>query len=246
MFLLLTYVFSLSFGTDPGQWAGFVSRLHKHINPENILIKDNAVFLSGFNFYGETGGTNDGYDAPEVGKQICTRRADIYSLGCVFKDLFSFRYDDILHSHRDSTSQGDALTDGSLIELFSSSSDNGSAEIVKLIKEKMTQVNPNSRPTAVLVMKSIVKSAKQIPWFHGHDAIKSEELNYPDLSEDIAYCRRKIFNWNLDKKDGPFLIEQIYRDLEENTEEMIVEHKRIYEHFNLLRRTGNLGICIWN
>jgi hypothetical protein len=24
--------------------------LHKHINPENILMKDNAVFLSGFQF----------------------------------------------------------------------------------------------------------------------------------------------------------------------------------------------------
>jgi serine/threonine protein kinase len=154
-------------------------------------------FFRGFNSYGETSGTNDGYNAPEVGKQICTRRADIYSLGCVFKDLLSFRYDDILHRHQDSTCQRDPYMGGSLIELLSSSSDNGSAEIVKLVGEKMIEINPNSRPTAVLMMKNIIRSAKQIPWFDGRDAIISEELNYPGLSDDGACRRRGIFNWNL-------------------------------------------------
>lgn len=72
--------------------------VHRDFKPDNVIIKDEAVYVIDFGLSGDVGYDKDmedylfgtvGYVAPEVfqDEAYCTENLDVFSLGCIFYEI---------------------------------------------------------------------------------------------------------------------------------------------------------------
>ena len=101
--------------------------------------------------------------------------------------------------------------------------------------------NPNDRPPAVQVLKRIVRAAKKIPWFEYDECPEVETMKYPDMSANARSLRYNMFALNMAKREGPWMIDQIERDLEEKGEELV----DVKMKFETVCKTGPFDGSIW-
>jgi serine/threonine protein kinase len=226
--------------------------LHRQLEPKNIILRGDNIFLSGFNFYSNRPCRTTWYDAPEIRKDNYTRRSDVYSLGFVLVEILAQRHnvfpeiqkipkpdyrDVVAYKHQHDSLQTSL---GRLFERFQEP--NGITLILNLVIWKMLNYDPKLRPATIRAFKSIIAATKLIPSSTpfavdgGYPEV--DNLPYPDTSERSCFARGKIFDLNLTSGEGPFVMKQIARDLEEDGEELIFDRKNM--SWELLCRNGPL------